>query len=230
MTKFRAGRSSSWRLVGGVVAPGLFITTFSVLGVRRRGYDWRRDAVSSLAVPPGGAPQRINFIVTGVLIAAATDGLRRRSAVPRAASWLIEGAGIGLVGSGTWVTDEVAGHRTDTRTPGPPEPARAGHLHNLCALPIFVGLPFAALLSAIAAARDREWPWSAVSAATAVLMPACFLCFGASYGPVPALADKGGVFQRLSILTGFSWVGASCMRALRTRERGTRAQESGASR
>ena len=213
-----AARRSPWRLAGGIVAPVLFITSFTVLGARRGGYDWRRDAVSSLAVPPGGMPQRINFIATGVLFAAAAGELRRWSVVPRAASWLIQAAGLGLVGSGVWVTDELAGRRAGSATPEPLAATRAGRLHNLAALPIFVGLPLAALVSGIAAARYRAWRWSAASAATAMLMPACFVCFGAAYGPVPALAGKGGIFQRLSIVTGFVWVGATCLRALRAHQ------------
>ena len=222
MAGWRATRRSSWRLVGGIVAPLLFITTFTVLGVRRPGYDWRRDAVSSLAVSPGGTPQRLNFIATGVLFAAAAGELRRRSMVPRAASWLIQAAGFGLVGSGVWVTDELAGHRAESASPEPLPPTPAGRLHNLSALPNFVGLPIAALVSGIAAARYRAWRWSVASAATAVLMPACFVCFGAAYGPVPILAGKGGIFQRLSIVTGFGWLGATCLRALRAPASSTR--------
>lgn len=216
MAGVRASRRSSWRLLGGIVAPVLFVTTFTVLGVRRRGYEWRRDAVSSLAVPPGGAPQRINFVVTGLLFAVAAGELRRRRIHPVAASWLIQSAGLALIGSGLWVTDEVAGRGAESASPERLASTRAGRLHNLSALPIFMGLPFAALISSITAVRYRAWRWSAASAATAVLMPACMVCFGAAYGPVPAFAGKGGIFQRLAIVTGFGWVGATCLRALRT--------------
>jgi hypothetical protein len=208
----------NWRLLGGTVAPVLFVTTFTALGMRRRGYDWRRDAVSSLAVPPGGAPQRVNFIATGLLFAAGARELGRRSLVPRAATWLIGAAGVGLVGSGIWVTDEVAGRAASTISEGP-TPTRAGRLHNLSALPIFAGLPTAALVSAVAAARRRAWGWSAASAATTLLMPGWFVCFGAAHAPASVLAGKGGIYQRLSIVTGFGWVGAACLRGLRASAR-----------
>lgn len=204
----------SWRLLGGSIAPLLFVTTFTALGSRRRGYDWRRDAVSSLAVPPGGMPQRVNFVATGILFAAAATELRRRAIRPPAATWLIGVAGVALVGSGIWVTDEVAGGPSASMGPEGARPTRAGWLHNLSALPIFVGLPVAALASGIAAARSHAWRWSSASLAAAVLMPAWFVCFGASYAAASAVAGKGGIFQRLSIVTGFGWVGATCLRAL----------------
>jgi hypothetical membrane protein len=205
--------SFNWRLLGGAVAPILFVATFTALGRHRPGYDWRRDAVSSLAVPPGGTPQRFNFIVTGLLLTAAGDELRHRRAIPRGAAWLTQGAGVGLLGSGVWVTDAIAGE------PAHPAFTRASHLHNISALPIFLGIPVAALISSVSAARERAWLWSAISGAAGILMPGFFICFGLSTGPAPALAGKGGIFQRLSIGAGFGWVGGACIRAVQASRR-----------
>ncbi len=215
---FRSDRARhSWGLIGGLVAPLLFATAFTALGSRRVGYDWRRDTVSSLAIPPGGRPQQINFVVTGLLFLAAGRQLCDRAAIPRGAARLVEAAGLGLVGSGVWVTDTVP-QPLEERPPPVERIARTrpGLLHDLSAVPIFLGLPAAALVSSVAAARAHAWGWSGSSGAAAVLMPAWFLCFGASYGAAPSLAGKGGIFQRLSIGTGFGWVAAACLRGLRT--------------
>ncbi|MFZ0169205.1 MAG: DUF998 domain-containing protein [Candidatus Dormiibacterota bacterium] len=215
---FRSGLARhSWGLMGGLVAPLLFATVFTALGSRRAGYDWRRDTVSSLAIPPGGRAQQINFVATGLLFLVAGRQLCDRTAIPRVAARLVEAAGLGLVGSGVWVTDTVP--QPLQESPPSVEHAartRAGILHDPSAIPIFLGIPAAALVSSLRASRAHALGWSGWSAAVAVLMPAWFLCFGASYGAVPALAGKGGIFQRLSIGTGFGWVAAACLRGLRS--------------
>ena len=61
----------------GVVAGPLFVGSFTVIGARRVGYDWRRHAVSSFAAGQGGWSQRANFALTGVLYCIAAQGLAR---------------------------------------------------------------------------------------------------------------------------------------------------------
>ncbi|HVD03411.1 MAG TPA: DUF998 domain-containing protein [Candidatus Dormibacteraeota bacterium] len=202
---------------GVLTAPLLFAATFTALGSRREGYNWRRDAVSSLAVPPGGRLQQINFVTTGLLFLAAGRQLRDRAAIPGVAARLVQAAGIGLVGSGVWVTDTVPQPLDGSRLPVERlARTRAGRLHDVSAVPIFLGIPAAALVSSVAAARAHAWRWSGSSATGAILRPALFVCFGASYGAAPALAGKGGIFQRLSIGTGFGWVAAACLRGPRS--------------
>jgi hypothetical protein len=44
-------------------------------------------------------------------------------------------------------------------------------------------------------------------------MVASFLLFGAAFGGAPRLAAKGGIFQRISIVSGFGWLSALSLRA-----------------
>ena len=53
------------KIACGIVAAPVFVSTFTVAGARRPGYDSRRHAVSSLSDGPGGWTQRVNFIVVG---------------------------------------------------------------------------------------------------------------------------------------------------------------------
>jgi len=91
---------------------------------------------------------------------------------------------------------------------------REGKLHNLCAVPIFAGLPVAGVASALDAARRRDYRWAGYSAGSSLLMVGSFLLFGASFGRVPRLAGKGGAFQRISIASGFGWLTVLSLRAL----------------
>jgi hypothetical protein len=207
----------------GIVAGPLFVSSFTAIAARRTGYDWRRHAVSSLGAGRGGWPQRANFGVTGALYCVAAHGLARspkRTIGPRVVPALIFGVGGGLVGSGLFVTDPVAGFPPAVRGHDDADrnssiaPTRTGRLHNLCAIPIFAGIPVAALVCATSAARRAEWRWASYSAGSAIAMPTAFVLFGAAFGGVPRLAERGGIFQRISIAVGFGWLSALSLRAL----------------
>ena len=211
------------KIACGVIAGPVFVATFTALGARRAGYDWRRHAVSSLAVGREGWGQRANFVLVGGLYCVAARGLARSSSrvgEPAVVPALVCAAGVGLIGSGVFVTDPVAGF--------PPEhaagavgataevaPTRSGQLHNLCAIPIFVGLPVAALVGAGSAVRRREYRWAAYCTASSIGMASACALFGAAFGGMPKLAPRGGLFQRMSIATGFGWLSALSIRALR---------------
>ncbi len=214
-------------LACGVVAAPIFITAFTAIGAKRLGYDWRRDPVSSLGIGEQGWPQRANFGLAGVLYLLAALGLRQcpgRAAGPRAVPALVGAAGVGLIGSGLYVTDPVG--EFPPVMPGtdgdgvegsiPPEQARtrAGRLHNLFAIPIFAGLPVAALASAFWAARRQDVRWASYSAGSGVGMVASFFAFGAAFGPGHRLPGKGGEFQRISIACGLGWLTGLSLRAL----------------
>jgi Protein of unknown function (DUF998) len=62
------------KIACGVAAGPVFVGVFTVLGARRAGYDWRRHAVSSLAVGREGWGQRANFMLVGGLYCVAALG------------------------------------------------------------------------------------------------------------------------------------------------------------
>lgn len=213
-------------LTCGVVAGPVFVGVFTVLGARRDGYNWRRHAVSSLAVGREGWGQRANFMLVGGLYGAAARGLARRPSRrvgPAVVPGLVLAAGVGLIGSGVFVTDPVAGFPPEHSAAGAGAgaavaevaPTRGGQLHNLCAIPIFVGLPVAALVCAGSAVRRREYRWAGYCAASAVGMASASALFGAAFGCTPSLVPRGGLFQRISIATGFGWLSALAFHASR---------------
>jgi Protein of unknown function (DUF998) len=154
-------------------------------------------------------------VTTGLLYLAGAAGLASRSegfGRSGATPALIAAAGAGLVGSGVFVTDPVGGFPPGQLTPV--QPSRAGTLHGLSALPIFLGIPAAALLSAqrFANRQDRGWAW--YTGASGALMAITFVLFAAAFGQAPRLAAWGGFIQRTSIATGFGWLTALFIRAL----------------
>jgi hypothetical protein len=212
------------KIACGVVAGPVFVGVFTALGGRRAGYDWRRHAVSSLAVGCEGRSQRANFMLVGALYCVAGRGLARSSSRvvgPVVVPALIFGAGVGLIGSGLFVTDAVAGFPPEAAQAGAFDamaevaPTRTGQLHNLCAIPVFAGVPTAALVAAGSAVRRREYRWAACCAGSAIGMASACALFGAAFGGVPTLVSRGGLFQRISIASGFGWLSALSLRALR---------------
>lgn len=122
-----------------------------------------------------------------------------------------------MIGSGLFVTDPAAGFPpSEDRAHGVSvAPTLHGQLHNLCAIPIFIGIPAAALLSAGSATRRRERRWAGYCATSAAAMFGTSVLFGAAFGGAPRVARHGGLLQRVSIATGLGWLTALASRALR---------------
>jgi hypothetical protein len=213
------------RVALGAIAGPLFVSAFTAIGARRAGYDWRRHAVSSLGAGHPGWPQRSNFMLTGSLYLVAASGLARcpRQVVgARVVPVLVGAAGAGLIGAGVFVTDHLAGFpptSSDGNEAGPDvtpraAPSRSSTLHDLSAIPVFLGIPVAGMVSAFSSARKGEYRWAGYSVASSLLMVAGSVLFGAAFGGASRLVAKGGIFQRISIAAGFGWLTALSLRAL----------------
>lgn len=175
----------------GVIAGPLFITTFLVNGALVDGYSALRHLVSSLQL--ASWVQSVNFVVTGALVVAFAVGTRPG----RWGSLLIGAVGIGLIGSGIFTTDPVSGY-----PPGSPavsEYTWHGLVHDLFAIPTFVGWPLACF---VLARRFRPW----YSIASGVAFTVLFVLTNAAFAQTPGLVGLGGLFQRLTITIGFTWL------------------------
>jgi Protein of unknown function (DUF998) len=183
-----------WLLRCGVAAGPVFVAAFMAEGVVRDGYRPLRHPVSSLALGSRGWIQAGNFAVTGALFLAASAGLARAgdpAAGSRAVPALIGAAGAGLIGSAVFATDPVSGY-----PPGTPDaltrPTRAGTAHNLAAVPVFVGLPAAALACGWRSWRAGQRWFGLYSAGTAVMMLAAMALAAAGFGQSPRLSASAG--------------------------------------
>lgn len=175
----------------GVIAGPLFITTFLINGALVDDYSPLRHPVSSLQL--ASWVQSANFIVTGALVVAFALGVRPG----RWGTLLISAIGIGLIGSGIFTTDPVSGY-----PPGSPaisEYTWHGLLHDLFAVPTFVGWPIACF---VLARRFRPW----YSITSGVAFAAMFVLTNAAFAQTPGLVELGGLCQRLTITIGFTWL------------------------
>jgi hypothetical protein len=207
----------------GAAAGPVFVAAFLVEGAVRDGYRPLRHPVSSLALGSRGWVQTGNFAVAGTLFLAGAAGLARAgdpAASRRAAPALIGAAGAGLIGAALFPTDPVSGYPPQTAG-ALTRPSRTGTAHNVAAIPVFFGLPAAALAASWRSWRAGQRRFGLYSAGTAVTMLATMALAAAGFGQSPRLVRFGGLFQRASIITGFAWLTALSVRALQ-RAPGTR--------
>ena len=102
--------------------------------------------------------------------------------------------------------------------PGTPdaltEPSRTGVLHNLAAVPVFLGLPAAAFTCSGQSVRTGHRGFGRYCAATATTMLATTVLASAGFSQSPRLVNLAGLFQRASIVTGLGWLTALSAHAL----------------
>jgi hypothetical protein len=196
----------------------LFVTVFVLEGGRRPDYKPLRHPVSSLALESRGWVQVTNFAVAGTFYLAGATGLRRaRDPLlgTRLGPALFAGVGLGLLGSAAFRTDPVSGYPPGTPD-APSDPTTTGAMHNIAALPIFLGIPAAALVCAWRFHQAGRRGWGVHSAATALSKLTGTALFGAGFSQAsPRLTDCAGLLQRATIATGFGWLTALSAQAVR---------------
>jgi Protein of unknown function (DUF998) len=208
-------------LAGGVVAGPLFVTTFTVEGATRAGYDPVRHPISALALgSSGGWRQVANFVVAGSLYLGFARGLAE-TGDPRSRSRLgpvlIGAAGAGLLASGAFATDPTSGYPSEAAESTP-----TGFAHNLAGVPVLLGLPAAQLIYARRSRRAGDRQWAAYSTGSALAMFGAGALASAGFAQTPGLVRLGGLFQRTAVITGFGWLTALAVRSLVTRESSSR--------
>ncbi|MGA5299078.1 DUF998 domain-containing protein [Nucisporomicrobium flavum] len=184
------GRRSLLR--GGVLAPILFVLVFLINDALKPGYEPVRDYVSEAAIGPGGWVQIANFAGAGLLITASSFGLSRT--VSRWTGRLIRVFGVCLIAAGVFVSDPVPHDRSTWH----------GSVHNAVSIVAFGSLT----LACCTASRWRptsRWRWLCILTGCAI--PVLFVVAG-------GVSETAGLWQRLTIAIGWSWLAVLGLRAL----------------
>lgn len=200
-------------LACGMIGPLFFIIVFLIEGATRAEYSPLRQPVSSLSIGELGWMQQANFLITGLLLIVFASGLWQR----RSSFWgpvLIGLVGLGLIGAGFFVTDPMNGYPPGTPLV-PIVRSTHGKLHDLFGVPVFLGLPIACFVFARQFAKLRERGWSIYSILSGIGMFVAFVVAGMGFSQTPGFTDFAGVFQRLSLVTGFGWIALLALHLLR---------------
>lgn len=200
-------------LYAGAIGPLLFIVVFLIEGFTRPGYSQWRHYVSQLATGPGGWVQVANFLVCGTLVLLFAIGLR--AATRSVAAPILLGIfALALLVAGVFSTDPALGY--------PPDAAQAhtahGMIHGFAGLAAFSTLPATAFVMSAWFARHGEKRWFWYSLAVGVVMIVTFIVSTT----VSAMDAAGtltnaptGFFQRIAIITGWTWMAMTALHLIR---------------
>jgi len=184
----------------GLVAGPLVVLAFLLEGwTRGDGYDPMRHPVSSLALGDHGWTQTVNFLVCGILTVLFAAGLWR-AGVGRAGAVLVGVWGVGLIGAGAFRTDPVSGYPLGT-----PDAldhyTTLGALHDGFSLSAFLALAVAQVVLA----RGHGPRWLAYSLLSATMFVVFLILASTGFSQNAALVDVAGLFQRVSVIAGWTW-------------------------
>jgi hypothetical membrane protein len=184
-------RGLLWLGAAGAIS---FVVVFLINDAVRPNYDPVRDFVSEAAIGAGGWVQIANFIFTGCLLVFASAALSATAG--RWTGILVALVGVSLVAAGVFVSDPAPRDRATWH----------GIAHNVASVVVFASLSAACFV----AARWRSTPsWRWYSGATGFALPIMFVTAGAD-------ANTSGLWQRLIIVAGWSWLAVLSLRALRS--------------
>jgi uncharacterized protein DUF998 len=215
----RSQQRTTMLLRCGVLAGPLFVTAFLLEGATRADYHPLRHPVSTLQLGETiGWTQTANFIIAGLLTLGFALGIRPAlRASERDSTWgplLIGAVGIGLIGSGLFLTDPVSGYPPGT--PAISDYTWHGALHDLFSAPTFLGWPVACLVFARRFVGWGQRGWAIYSAASGVLFTAMFILTSQAFSQTPDLVDIGGLLQRSTITIGWIWLTLFAIHLLKT--------------
>lgn len=216
MTRNKSAHSR-FPLILGMIAGPLFILTFIIEGFLRPNYNPLSHPVSSLSIGNLGWIQTLNFIITGIFVLAFSIGLRRTFNSSKG-SILIGLMGAGLLGAGIFISDPVYGYPIDL-------PFRlaqytySGHLHDLFSILAFLCLPAASFSLVHRFTSQKKMGWSRYSILTGVSMLLTFVIAVLGFKQL-FLPEFAGIFQRISIIIGFSWMSLLAMQFIEKSNRG----------
>jgi hypothetical membrane protein len=202
----------------GVIAGPLFTVAWALEGATRAGYDPLRHPVSTLELGPLGWTQTVNFIVAGLLTLAFAVGLWRAQPPRGGSTWgpLLVGAfAVGLVGAGIFVTDPVSGYPPGTPSRFDTYSSVHAALHDLFSIPTFLGLPIGCIVFARRFAAWGDRGWAIYSLATGVVFTVGFVLYGVGVAQTESLVALGGLFQRITITSGWAWLTLLAVHLLR---------------
>jgi hypothetical protein len=203
-------------LLAGSAAAPVFTASFVIQQSLREDYDPRRYPVSSLALGPGGGQQAATFAVTGGLLALGAAGLADLpvgAEEPRAVVVMLAGAAVGLLASAVFTTDPIGGYPPGTAVITEPR-TREGLAHDMSAVPVFLGLPVAAVVSGVSAARSGRWAWAVYSGVAAAATVVGLVRSSGGFGHQRTQwVAQAGTWQRVAIVAGLGWASAVCGRS-----------------
>jgi len=155
-----------------------------------------------------GWVQVTNFIVSGVLILLFAIGFRHATLLLNGSVWrsrFIGAVGLGLVGDGIFSSDPVFGYPMNVPLATEQFTTR-GHLHDLFAVIILLSLVVVCFKFRNMFKENGNKIWATYSLISAISILIAFILAALGFRQIPIFVNIAGVFQRLCIIIGFTWM------------------------
>jgi len=199
--------------------PLLFVLVFLAEGATRPGYSAWRHAVSQLSLGDHGWVNSAALVVFGLLMLGFARGLALTFPSGTGSTWgprLVAVFGLSLIVAGLFVIDPSLDYPPGARQTY----TLHGLVHALDAGPVLFGsLSAACLVFARRFSGDSHWKgWQPYSIVTAALVAGFFIACSVAaaldqYGVLSP--GPGGLLQRVSLISGLSWMALLAFRLLR---------------
>jgi len=202
----------------GAIAGPLFISAVLMEGATRTDYNSFRYPLSSLSIGELGWMQIANFILTGILLLIFSIGSKQifNSSKRKFRGHLfIMLVGIGLIGAGICSTDPVYGYPPDKPLMLAQFTVR-GHLHDAFSMLVFICLPAGCFVFRKRFITAGENGWANYSAISGFAIIVTFVLAAMGFKQLPGFADYAGLFQRLCVTIGLTWMTLLSIHLLKT--------------
>jgi hypothetical protein len=192
----------------GVLAGPLYLATGLALALTRDWFDLGRHPLSLLMLGEHGWVQRANLLLGGVLVLVAAVGARRALGhASRAVPVLLGVAGVGLLGSGTFAPDPMAGFPAGASE----EATASGLLHLASGVVTFGALGAAAIVAGRWFAARGEAGAARGSRAGGLVVLVGFVGGGAL-----AQSSAGVALLWVAVVAAYAWLAWFSVRLYRT--------------
>lgn len=162
----------------GALAGPFYVLVVLGQALLRPGFDLVHDDASLLSNGSFGWVQILNFVLTGLMVAAFAVGVARALGQGRGATWgprLLGVFGVGLIAAGFFVADPMDGFPAGAPQDHPTVASVHGMLHLAAAGVAFLGLIAACFVIAARFSSMGHRRWAASSQVTGTLFLAGFL-------------------------------------------------------
>jgi hypothetical protein len=183
----------------GVVAGPFYLAVGLAQALLREGFDLARHPLSVLANGSWGWVQTANFVLSGLMVLAATVGFSRvLGPKSRAFRWTLAGYGLGMIMAAIFPADPVDGFPPGTPTGMPTSISTTGLMHFVAGALTFLMLGLSGLAAAWTMMRRRQTPLALLSLFSGLSV---FIGF---FGGIASPIGIAGIW--FAVVVGWAWL------------------------
>ena len=194
----------------GVVAGPFYLAVGLTQALLRDGFDFARHPLSVLANGSWGWVQTANFVLSGLMVLAATVGFGRvLGPKSRAFRWSLAGYGLGMLLAAIFPADPIDGFPPGTPMGMPTSISTTGLMHFVAGALTFLMLGISGFAAAWTMMRRRQTPLALLSLFSGLSV---FIGF---FGGIASPIGVAGIW--FAVVVGWLWLAVMSLQLQRQR-------------